>query len=517
VGVSVVNALSKHLECWVRRGGKEYNIAFKDGRISSKLEAIGTVGARNTGTTVRFWPDPKFFDSERFAVPELKRVLKAKAVLCAGLRLTFSNEASGEKEEWFYTGHLGEYLVELLEKNERLPTEPVTGRHASDQDVVEWALAWSSDAPHLVAESYVNLIPTIAGGTHVNGLRSGIVDAVREFCEFRNLLPRGIKLTAEDVWERACYVLSIKIRDPQFAGQTKEKLSSREAAALVETHARDAMGLWLNQHPDAGEGIAQFAIANAQERLRAAQRITRKRAVNGPALPGKLADCTCQDPARSELFLVEGDSAGGSAKQARSKDFQAIMPLRGKILNTWELEPGEIGSSQEVHDISVAIGVDPGSADLTGLRYHKICILADADSDGLHIATLLCALFLRHFRPLVANGHVYVAMPPLYRIDAGKQVLYALDNEERDAVLKRLAAEHSRARPVVTRFKGLGEMNPSQLRESTIDPLTRRLVQLTITAKDNTDKLMDMLLAKKRAGDRREWLEQSGNMAEIVP
>ena len=348
-------------------------------------------------------------------------------------------------------------------------------------------------------------------------MRSGIVDAVREFCEFRNLLPRGIKLTAEDVWDRACYVLSIKIRDPQFAGQTKEKLSSREAAALVETHARDAMGLWLNQHPDAGEGIAQFAIANAQERLRAAQRVSRKRAVNGPALPGKLADCTCQDPARSELFLVEGDSAGGSAKQARSKDFQAIMPLRGKILNTWELEPGEIGSSEEVHNISVALGVDPGSADLSALRYHKICILADADSDGLHIATLLCALFLRHFRPLVANGHIYVAMPPLYRIDAGKQVLYALDNAERDAVLKRLSSEHSRAKPVVTRFKGLGEMNPAQLRESTIDPLTRRLVQLTILAKDNTDKLMDMLLAKKRAGDRREWLERSGNLAEVVP
>ncbi|HEX9473836.1 MAG TPA: toprim domain-containing protein, partial [Steroidobacteraceae bacterium] len=460
---------------------------------------------------------PKFFDSDRFAVPELKRVLKAKAVLCSGLRLSYSNEASGEHEEWFYTGHLGEYLTELLEKYERLPGEPVTGRHASEQDVVEWALAWSGDAPHLIAESYVNLIPTVAGGTHVNGLRSGIVDAVREFCEFRNLLPRGIKLAAEDVWDRACYVLSIKLRDPQFAGQTKEKLSSREAAALVETHARDAMGLWLNQHPEAGEGIAQFAIANAQERLRAAQRISRKRAVNGPALPGKLADCTSQDPARSELFLVEGDSAGGSAKQARSKDFQAIMPLRGKILNTWELEPGEIGSSQEVHDISVAIGVDPGSADLSGLRYHKICILADADSDGLHIATLLCALFLRHFRPLVAHGHVYVAMPPLYRVDAGKQVLYALDDAERDALLQRLAAEHTRAKPVVTRFKGLGEMNPAQLRESTIDPLTRRLVQLTIAARDNSDSLMDMLLAKKRAGDRREWLEQSGNLAEIVP
>ncbi|MFO1409456.1 MAG: DNA topoisomerase IV subunit B [Steroidobacteraceae bacterium] len=517
VGVSVVNALSKQLECWVRRGGKEYNIGFRDGRVASKLEVVGTVGQRNTGTTVRFWPDPKFFDTDRFSVPDLKRVLKAKAVLCAGLKVGFENEATGEKEEWFYTGHLGEYLLEQLGQCGRLPAEPITGKHASEQDVVEWALAWTPDDAPAVAESYVNLIPTSAGGTHVNGLRSGIVEAVREFCEFRSLLPRGVKLTAEDVWDRVCYVLSLKIRDPQFAGQTKEKLSSREAAALVETHARDAMAMWLNQHPDAGESIAQYAIANAQERLKAAQRVTRKRAVNGPALPGKLADCTSQDPARSELFLVEGDSAGGSAKQARDKDFQAIMPLRGKILNTWELDPGEIGSSAEVHDISVAIGVDPGSPDLGGLRYHKICILADADSDGLHIATLLCALFLRHFRPLVGAGHVYVAKPPLFRIDAGKQVIYALDEPERDAELKRLAAEHSRARPVVTRFKGLGEMNPSQLRESTINPLTRRLVQLTIEARDNTDKLMDMLLAKKRSADRREWLESKGNLADVAP
>jgi topoisomerase-4 subunit B len=515
VGVSVVNALSKHLECWVRRGGKEYNIAFKEGRVSSKLEAVGTVGQRNTGTTVRFWPDPKFFDSDHFAVAELKRVLKAKAVLCSGLHVGFEHEATGEKLEWFYTGHLGQYLTEQLAAEERMPAEPVTGRHAAEQEVVEWALAWTPDATTLIAESYVNLIPTTAGGTHVNGLRGGIVAAVREFCEFRNLLPRGVKLTAEDVWDRVSYVLSLKMRDPQFAGQTKEKLSSREAAALVETHARDAMGLWLNQHPDAGEGIAQYAIANAQERLKAAQRVTRKRAVNGPALPGKLADCSSQDPARSELFLVEGDSAGGSAKQARDKDFQAIMPLRGKILNTWELDAGEIGSSEEVHNISVAMGVDPGSADLSALRYHKICILADADSDGLHIATLLCALFLRHFRPLVMNGHVFVAMPPLYRIDAGKQVIYALDEVERDGHLQRLAAENSRTRPVVTRFKGLGEMNPSQLRESTIDPQTRRLVRLTIEAKDETDQLMDMLLAKKRAGDRREWLENKGNLASV--
>ena len=515
VGVSVVNALSKHLECLVRRGGKEYRISFKEGRIASKLEVIGTVGQRNTGTTVRFWPDEKFFDSNHFSLAELRRVLKAKAVLCAGLRVSLTQEVTGQREEWFYTGHLGEYLLEQLGSAERIPAEPIVGRHVSEQDVVEWALLWSSDVDPLIAESYVNLIPTTAGGTHVNGLRAGVVEAVRQFCEFRNLLPRGIKLTAEDIWARACYVLSIKIRDPQFAGQTKEKLSSREAAALVEGHARDAGALWLNQHPDAGEKIAEFAIANAQERLRAAQRVLRKRAVNGPALPGKLADCASEDPARSELFLVEGDSAGGSAKQARDKDFQAIMPLRGKILNTWELEPGAIGNSEEVHNIAVAIGVDPGSADLSTLRYHKICILADADSDGQHIATLLCALFLRHFRPLVTNGHIYVATPPLYRIDAGKQVLYALDAAERDAIIARLTAEHSRVKPVVTRFKGLGEMNPPQLRETTIDPRTRRLVQLTIEAKDGADSMMDMLLAKKRAGDRREWLERNGNLAEI--
>ncbi|HEX4051415.1 MAG TPA: DNA topoisomerase IV subunit B [Steroidobacteraceae bacterium] len=516
VGVSVVNALSKHLECWIRRGGKQYNISFKDGHVHSKLEVTGTVGQRNTGTTVRFWPDPKFFDSERFSVPDLKRVLKAKAVLCPGLRVSFTNQGTGEREEWFYSGELGAYLVEQLGAAERLPTEPLSGQHTSDQDAVDWALVWSADAEQLVAESYVNLIPTPAGGTHVNGLRAGVVAAVREFCEFRNLLPRGLKLAAEDIWDRACYVLSIKIREPQFAGQTKEKLSSREAAGLVEGHARDAAALWLNQHPDAGERIAQFAIANAQERARAAARVVRKRTLGGPALPGKLADCTNQDPARSELFLVEGDSAGGSAKQARDREFQAIMPLRGKILNTWELEPGEIGSSQEVHDISVALGVEPGASDLSQLRYHRVCILADADSDGQHIATLLCALFLRHFRPLVTNGHVHVAMPPLYRIDAGKQVLYALDDSERDATLKRLAAENARMKPSVTRFKGLGEMNPSQLRESTIDPRTRRLVQLTIEAKDKTESLMDMLLAKKRAADRREWLERNGNLAEVT-
>jgi topoisomerase-4 subunit B len=516
VGVSVVNALSKHLECWVKRGGKEYNIAFKDGKVSSPLEVVDTVGQRNTGTRLRFWPDPKFFDSDKFSVPQLKHTLKAKAVLCPGLRVKFVNEATRETEEWFYTGDLGAYLVEELGKAERLPPEPISGRSAPNGSTVEYALAWAPDAEEAVGESYVNLIPTIEGGTHVNGLRAGVSQAVREFCEFRNLVPRGIKLAPEDVWQKASYVLSVKMHEPQFAGQMKERLASRDAAPLVENYVRDAVALWLNQHPDAGERIAQFAIANAQERLKASQRVARKRITAGPALPGKLADCACQEPERSELFLVEGDSAGGSAKQARDKDFQAIMPLRGKILNTWELDAGEIASSQEVHDIAVALGVDPGSADLSQLRYYKVCILADADSDGQHIATLLCALFLRHFRPLVANGHVYVAMPPLYRIDAGKQVLYALDDAERDQILKRIEKENARTKPVVTRFKGLGEMNPPQLRETTIDPRTRRLVQLTIDAKDNTDQLMDMLLAKKRASDRRDWLEEKGNLADVT-
>jgi topoisomerase-4 subunit B len=515
VGVSIVNALSKHLECWVKRDGKEYNIGFRDGKVSSKLEIIDTVGARNTGTTVRFWPDAKFFDSDKFSLPQLKHTLKAKAVLCPGLRVRFTNEATREKDEWFFSGDLGAYLLEELGKAEYLPAEPISGKNVAPNDAVDYALVWAPNAESIVAESYVNLIPTIEGGTHVNGLRAGVAQAVREFCEFRNLIPRGIKLAPEDVWQQACFVLSLKMAEPQFAGQMKERLGSRDAAALVESYVRDSMALWLNRHPDAGERIAQYAIANAQERIKAAQRVVRKRIATGPALPGKLADCASQEPARCELFLVEGDSAGGSAKQAREKDFQAIMPLRGKILNTWELDASAIGSSQEVHDISVALGVDPGSADLSQLRYHKVCILADADSDGQHIATLLCALFLRHFRPLVMNGHVHVAMPPLYRIDAGRQIHYALDDAERDATLQRIAKENSRTKAVVTRFKGLGEMNPAQLRETTIDPRTRRLVQLTIEGADNTDQLMDMLLAKKRASDRRDWLEEKGNLAVV--
>jgi topoisomerase-4 subunit B len=515
VGVSVVNALSKHLETRIRRGGKEYSISFNDGKLDEKLKVIGTVGARNTGTTVRFWPDPKFFDSPNFSVPQLRHAMKAKAVLCPGLRVKFLNEATGEKDEWFFSGDLGAYLTDELGKVGRLPESPISGKSEHENDNIDYAICWAPDAENFVSESYVNLIPTVEGGTHVNGLRSGVAAAVREFCEFRNLIPRGIKLTPEDIWNKVCFVLSIKIQEPQFAGQMKERLASRDAAPLVEAYARDSMALWLNRHPDAGEKIAQFAIENAQERVKAAQKVVRKRIAAGPALPGKLADCVNQDPKRSELFLVEGDSAGGSAKQARDREFQAIMPLRGKILNTWEVDSHAVAASEEVHNISIALGVDPGSPDLTQLRYNKICILADADSDGQHIATLLCALFLRHFRPLVVNGHVYVAMPPLYRIDAGKEVFYALDDAERETTLKKIEAKNSRTKPTVTRFKGLGEMNPSQLRETTIDPSTRRLVQLTIDAKDDTDQLMDKLLAKKRAADRREWLEQKGNLADV--
>jgi topoisomerase-4 subunit B len=484
--------------------------------VHSKLEVVGDVGKSNTGTTVRFWPDTSYFDSPDIAVPKLKHVLKAKAVLCPGLRVRFHLEKTGEKEEWHYTEGLAQYLRESLEAAEFLPDEPFVGKVEGEQEGVDWAVVWRTDGATRFEESYVNLIPTAQGGTHVNGFRLGLTEAVREFCEFRNILPRGLKVAPEDVWDDTSYVLSMKMRDPQFAGQTKERLSSREPAAFVSGIVKDQFGLWLSQHPEQGERIAQLAIMNAQTRLRASQKVARKRVVAGPALPGKLADCSSQDPKRAELFLVEGDSAGGSAKQARDREFQAVMPLRGKILNTWEVEAADVLASQEVHDITVAIGVDPAVDDISNLRYDKICILADADSDGMHIATLLCALFLRHFRPLVLAGHVYVAMPPLYRIDNGKQVAYALDDAERNGILERIRTENPRAKPTVTRFKGLGEMNPLQLRETTMAPETRRLVQLTVDAQDNADQLMDMLLAKKRAGDRRDWLETKGNLATVV-
>ena len=513
VGVSVVNALSKHLEVWVRRGGKEYNMAFADGERVSRLEEIGKVGKQNTGTTLRFWPDPKYFDSEKYSLPRLKHVLRAKAVLCPGLHVRLHVEAGGEKLEWCYADGLRDYLAGELGDTPILPEEPFVGKMQGNNETAEWALAWLPEGGDPVAESYVNLIPTVQGGTHVNGLRMGLTEAVREFCDFRNLLPRGVKLSPEDVWDNCSYILSVKLHDPQFSGQTKERLSSRECAAFVSGVVKDAFGLWLNHHTEIGERIAWLAIENAQTRQRAGKKVVRKKVTSGPALPGKLADCTSTDNERTELFLVEGDSAGGSAKQARDRIFQAIMPLRGKILNTWEVEPADVLASQEVHDISVAIGVDPGSNDLDKLRYSKVCILADADSDGLHIATLLCALFLRHFRSLVEAGHVYVAMPPLYRIDAGKQVFYALDDGEKQGVLDRIAAEKIKGKVMVQRFKGLGEMNPLQLRETTIAPETRRLVQLTIDTKDDAHKVMDMLLARKRAPDRRAWLESRGNMA----
>ena len=515
VGVSVVNGLSKHLEVWVRRNGKEYNMAFASGDKVSDLEEIGSVGRNNTGTTLRFWPDPKYFDTPKFAVKPLIHLLQAKAVLCPGLEVSFRDEASGEELAWCYQDGLKDYLVQAIEGVELVPAAPFVGNLESANEGASWALAWLPEGGDPIAESYVNLIPTVQGGTHVNGLRTGLTEAVREFCEFRNLLPRGVKLAPEDVWARCAYILSVKLLEPQFSGQTKERLSSRECAAFVSGVVKDAFSLWLNQHVAEAERIAELAIGAAQARLRAGRKVIRKKVTQGPALPGKLADCTSSDPERSELFLVEGDSAGGSAKQARDREFQAIMPLRGKILNTWEVDPAEVLGSQEVHDIAVAVGVDPASDDLSRLRFGKVCILADADSDGAHIATLLCALFLRHFPRLVVEGHVYVAMPPLYRIDVGKQVYYALDDAERQGVLDRIAAERIKGKVNVQRFKGLGEMNPMQLRETTIHPDTRRLVQLTVEDGDASGQLMDMLLAKKRAADRRAWLQEKGDLAAL--
>jgi len=516
VGVSVVNALSRHLEVWVKRDGAEYNIAFANGEKISDLEKVGEVGKRNTGTRIRFWPDARFFDSPKFSVRQLKHVLRAKAVLCPGLEVVFHDENSGETEKWQYQDGLKDYLLDALHGWELLPAEPFTGSMAGRDEAADWAVVWLPEGGEPVTESYVNLIPTAQGGTHVNGLRAGLTEAVREFCEFRNLLPRGVKIAPEDVWNRVSYVLSVKLADPQFSGQTKERLSSRECAAFVSGVVKDAFSLWLNQNTADGERIAELAISAAQSRMRAGRKVVRKKVTQGPALPGKLADCASDDVARTELFLVEGDSAGGSAKQARDKDFQAIMPLRGKILNTWEVDSAEVLASQEVHDISVAIGVEPGSDDLSKLRFGKICILADADSDGLHIATLLCALFVRHFPKLVREGHVFVAMPPLYRIDVGKQVFYALDDAEKEGILDRIEAEKIRGKVNVQRFKGLGEMNPLQLRETTIHPDTRRLVQLAMQPGDETMQVMDMLLAKKRAADRKNWLQEHGDRAEAA-
>ncbi len=513
VGVSVVNALSTKLEVWVKRGGQEHYMTFADGAKTKNLKVIGKVAKKETGTRLRFWPDSSYFDSPNFSVTQLKHVLRAKAVMCAGLRVKFDVEKTGESFEWFYEDGLRAYLRDELGNIETLPESPFTEAISGNTEAAEWAVVWLPEGD-MVTESYVNLIPTAQGGTHVNGLRTGLTEAIRDFCDFRSLLPRGVKISPEDVWDRCSYILSVKLADPQFSGQTKERLSSRECATFVTGVVKDAFSLWLGENADVGEKIAELAISNAQQRLRDAKKVVRKKVTSGPALPGKLADCSSQDSHRSELFLVEGDSAGGSAKQARDRSNQAVMPLRGKILNTWEVDSQQVLGSQEVHDIAVAIGVDPGSDNLNGLRYGKVCILADADSDGAHIATLLCALFVKHFQPLVAAGHVYVAAPPLYRIDVGKQVFYALDESEKKGVLDRIVAEKIRGKPNVQRFKGLGEMNPLQLRETTMNPDTRRLIQLMIEADDATNETMDMLLAKKRASDRKTWLESKGDLAE---
>ncbi|PCH63105.1 MAG: DNA topoisomerase IV subunit B [SAR86 cluster bacterium] len=532
VGVSVVNALSKYLEVTVRRDGKVYFMTFKDGYKASDLEVIDTVGKRNTGTMVKFLPDGSYFDSAKISISKLKHVLRAKAVLCSGLNVNFIDKTvSPEKalsEQWCFEDGLTDYLSQATAEFETLPSSPFEGSVQANDEALDWAVQWLPEGGEITGESYVNLIPTALGGTHVNGLRTGLLDALREFCEFRNLLPRGLKLSPDDVWDKCCYVLSSKILDPQFSGQTKERLSSRQCAVFVAGVIKDAFSLWLNQHTDEAELIAELCINNAQSRLKASKKVARKRITSGPALPGKLADCSTQEVMAGELFLVEGDSAGGSAKQARDREFQAIMPLRGKILNTWEVDSSEILASQEVHDIAVALGVDPASSDISGLRYGKICILADADSDGLHIATLLCALFVRHFKPVVEAGHVYVAMPPLFRIDAGKEVFYALDEDEKNGVIDRLTAEKKNVKINVQRFKGLGEMNPLQLRETTMARDTRRLVQLTLEEnctmshadkafdKNSTFEVMDLLLAKKRAPDRKIWLEESGALADYA-
>jgi topoisomerase IV subunit B len=515
VGISVVNALSNRVEVSIKRDGKLYFIAFEHGEKQAELKAMGTVGKRETGTTLRFWPNQKYFESGKFSISRLRHVLKAKAVLCSGLQVNFKDEVAGTTDTWCYEDGLKAYLQESLDGAELLPAEPFVGHYSATQETADWALCWLPQGGEGLAESYVNLIPTVQGGTHVNGLRTGLLEAMREFCEMRNILPRGVKLTGEDIWEHCHYVLSVKIQDPQFAGQTKERLSSRQCAAFITGVVKDAFSLWLNQHVEIASAIAELVVGNAQTRLRKSKKVSRKKITQGPALPGKLSDCASQDNHLTELFLVEGDSAGGSAKQARSKEFQAIMPLRGKILNTWEVDQEQVLASQEIHDISVAMGIDPGSSDLSGLRYGKLCILADADSDGAHIASLLCALFVKHFPALVEAGHVYVAMPPLYRIDVGKEVYYALDNSEKQGILDRIEAEKKKSKVIVQRFKGLGEMNPLQLRETTMAKDTRRLVRLVLDDSVQTIELMDMLLAKKRSSDRKSWLERNGDIAEI--
>lgn len=515
VGISVVNALSHKVDVTVWRNGEAFTMQFVDGNAVAPLAVAPSSNKKKRGTLVRFWVNETYFDSPKFNIKQLKHHLKAKAVLSAGLTITFINEIDGDKDVWQFTDGLSQYLTEQLVEEITLPEQPFVFNYDAkkgERAGLSFAICWLSEGGTPVQESYVNLIPTAQGGTHVNGLRTGITDALKEFCELHNLLPRNVKLAPEDVWDGVNYILSLKFSEPQFSGQTKERLSSREAASVVQGFAKDGFSLWLNQNSEIAKQIAELAINKAGKRLKSAKKVERKKITQGPALPGKLADCRGDLRDGAELFLVEGDSAGGSAKQARDRHFQAIMPLRGKILNTWEVSPDTVLASEEIHNIAIAIGVDPDSDDLSELRYDKICILADADSDGLHIATLLCALFVKHFKAVVDAGHLYVAMPPLYRIDIGKEVEYALDNDELEQILKKVAKNK---KPQITRFKGLGEMSAEQLRETTMNPDTRRLVQLDLDDPTATDSMMDMLLAKKRASDRKTWLEQKGDLAEI--
>ena len=516
VGVSVVNALSENLQVNVKRDSKEHEMHFNNGNKKSDLKIVGDVGIRNTGTKIQFKPNAKYFESIDVNNKQLKHLLKAKAVLCPGLTIDFFDEKKKEKIKWFFEDGLKSYLEEASSETNLLLDESILTAKKSQEHEVEFVINWS-DKPskNKLDETYVNLIPTAQGGSHLNGFKSGLLDSMKEFCEIRKLLPKGLKLNADDVINNAIFVISSKMQNPQFAGQTKERLDSKEHMSFVSSSTKDVLSIWFNKHTEEGEKIAELAIISAQARAKATNTVERKKTFKGPALPGKLSDCNSEDLNKTELFLVEGDSAGGSAKQARERSFQAIMPLRGKILNTWDLESDEIIKSQEIKNLATAIGVMPGNSDISSLRYGKICILADADSDGLHIATLLCALFLRHFKPLVSDGRIYIAMPPLYRVDCGKEVLYALDEKQKEQIVSEFKSKKGKPKINIQRFKGLGEMNPSQLRETVMDPETRQLVRLSISSTDNANAMMDLLLSKKNAPARKEWLEKKGSLVRI--